>query len=285
MTHNFATEVDPTNTAQLEAWDGNEGSYWAAKADRFDRCVSRYQRPLIEAGGIEPDSVILDIGCGTGQTTRDAARIATAGSAVGADLSSAMLDVARQSAAAEKIDNVRFEQWDVQTHPFEPESFDVAISRTGSMFFGDMEAAFTNVATALRPGGRLALLVWQSMADNEWFREIAGSLFTGRDLPMPPPDAPSPFSMSDPARVDKVLQSAGFANTQLEGRSEPMHFGADPDDAFDFILGLQGWMLNGLDQPGRERAMSTLRTSLESHASSNGVVYGSATWLITATRA
>jgi len=285
MNHNFAAEVDPTNTAQLEAWDGNEGAYWAAKADRFDRSVSRYQRPLIDAAGIEPDSVILDIGCGTGQTTRDAARIATAGSAVGADLSSAMLDVARLSAAAEKVDNVRFEQWDVQTHPFDAESFDVAISRTGSMFFGDMMVAFTNVATALRPGGRLTMLVWQPLAENEWFREIAGSLSTGRDMPMPPPDAPSPFSLSDPARVVKILQRAGFANTQLEGRSEPMHFGSDPDDAFDFILGLQGWMLNGLDQPGQERAKSTLRSSLEAHASADGVAYGSATWIVTATRA
>lgn len=285
MTHNLAPEVDPTNTAQLEAWDGGEGAYWAANAERFDQAVSRYQRPLIDACRIEADSVILDIGCGSGQTTRDAARIATSGSALGADLSSAMLDVARLSAVAENVDNVRFEQWDVQTHPFDTKSFDVAISRTGAMFFGDLEAAFTNVAKALRPGGRLALLVWQPIAENEWFREIAGSLFTGRELPAPPPDAPSPFSMSDPARVESILQSAGFEKPQLEGLSEPMYFGADPEDAFEFILGLNGWMLGGLDEAGRERAIGALRASLEAHATSDGVTYGSATWLVTATRA
>jgi len=285
MSENFALQVDPANAAQLEAWDGGEGAYWAAKAEHFNRGVSRYQRPFLEACGIEPDSVILDIGCGTGQTTRDAARIATSGSALGADLSSAMLEVARKSAAAEHLDNVHFEQLDVQAHPFDAGSFDVAISRTGSMFFRDPEAAFTNVAKALRPGGRLTLLVWQPLAENEWLREISGALFAGRDMPMPPADAPGPFAMSDPARVKSILASAGFEKTQLDGLSEKLLFGTDPDDAFDFIIGLNGWMLNGLDQEGRERAMGDLRASLEAHANADGVTYGSAAWLVTATLA
>lgn len=277
--------VDPTNTAQLEAWDGDEGVYWAKNADRFDRAVSRYQRPFIDACGIGATSEILDIGCGTGKTTLDAARIAVDGSAHGVDLSSEMLDVARRRAEAEGLTNIGFEQQDVQAHPFAAESFDVALSRTGAMFFGDPAAAFTNLARALRPGGQLTLLVWQSFAENEWMREIRTAFAGGRDLPMPPPDAPGPFSLSDSTRVEGILQTAGFAKPRFQALAEPMTFGNTPEEAFDFIHGLNGWMLNGLDESSQDRANGNLRASLESHQSSDGVTYGSATWLVTATRA
>lgn len=284
MADNQAILVDPTNAAQLEAWDGNEGDYWARNAERFDRAASRYESRFIEACGVEAGTELLDIGCGTGKATRDAARIAVSGSALGVDLSSQMLDVARRRAEAEGLANIRFEQQDVQSHPFDNGSFDVAISRTGAMFFGDPDAAFTNIAHALRPGGRLTLLVWQPFAENEWIREIRAAFAAGRDLPLPPPDAPGPFSMSDPSRVERILQSAGFAKPQLEGLSEPMTFGNTPEEAFDFIHGLNGWMLNGLDESGQERAKDNLRASLESHEGSDGVTYGSAAWLVTAKR-
>jgi SAM-dependent methyltransferase len=110
---------------------------------------------------------ILDIGCRTGQTTRDAARAAVEGSALAVDLSSEMIALARRLAAAEGVANARFEQADVQIHPFAPAAFDVAIPRTGAMFFGDPVAAFRNIAGALRPSCRLALMAWQELARNE----------------------------------------------------------------------------------------------------------------------
>ena len=228
---------------------------------------------------------VLDIGCGTGQTTRDAARAATGGSAVGVDLSARMLDYARRRAAEEGVTNASFEQVDAQIHPFPPESFDVAISRTGAMFFGDLTAAFTNIGRALVPGGRLVLVAWQPLPANEWIREISGALAAGRDLPAPPPDAPGPFSLSDPDRVRSILTAAGFTGIELEGTTAGMWFGADADDAHRFVLGLMGWMLHGLDDTGHARAMDGLRATMAAHETSDGVVFGSAAWTISATRA
>ena len=84
---------------------------------------------------------MLDIGCGSGQTTRDVARLAPAGSALGVDLSSRMLALARRLAEREQVSNAAFQQVDAQNHPFPAASFDVAVSRHGSMFFGDPAAA------------------------------------------------------------------------------------------------------------------------------------------------
>ena len=128
-----------------------------------------------------------------------------------------MLEYARRRAAEEGVANASFEQVDAQIHPFPPEAFDVAISRTGAMFFGDLAAAFTNIGRAMVPGGRLALVTWQPLSANEWIREISGALAAGRDLPAPPPDAPGPFALSEPDRVRSILAGPGSPTSELEG--------------------------------------------------------------------
>lgn len=279
-----AVPVHSSNAEQLKAWDGDGGAYWAAHAYDFDRSVAPYHQRLFAAAGISPSERVLDIGCGTGQTTRDAARAADDGSALGVDLSSAMLDVARRRAAEEGLTNALFEQVDAQIHPFASRAFDVAISRTGAMFFGDPVAAFSNIGRALRPAGRLALAAWQPLAQNEWIREFSGALAAGRDRPAPPADAPGPFALSDPDRVRAVLTDAGFVDIDLDATSAGMWFGNDADEAHQFVLGLLGWMLEGLDDVGRARALEALHATTSAHTTADGVIYESGAWTIRATR-
>jgi SAM-dependent methyltransferase len=285
MTATRAPHVDPTNTAQLQSWDGDEGAYWTAHADTFDRSLDGYHDRFASAAGIHDRDQVLDIGCGTGETTREAARVATSGSALGVDLSSRMIELARRRAVEEGLGNVAFAQADAQIHPFEPMAFDVAISRTGAMFFGEPVTAFTNIARALRPGARLALLSWQPLARNEWIRAFITALAAGRDLAGPPPNAPGPFGLSDPDRVRTILSTAGFVDVDIEGVSAGMWFGANADDAYHFILGLLGWMLEGLDDDGRARALDALRSTMAAHETDVGVVYESSAWLVMARRA
>jgi SAM-dependent methyltransferase len=284
MTRTSAVPVDPSNIEQLHAWDGPEGEYWAGNAEGFDRAVAPYHERLLATAAIGDRDQVLDVGCGTGQTTRDAARAASAGSALGIDLSARMLDHARGRATEEGVTNVTFTQADAQIHPFEPGAYDVAISRTGAMFFGDHGAAFRNIGRALRPGGRLVLVTWQPLPGNEWIREISAALAAGRDLPVPPPDAPGPFALSDPDRVRVLLTDAGFADVELEGTTAGMWFGNDADTAHRFVLGLMGWMLEGLDAAARTRAVDALHATMNAHETPDGVLFGSAAWTIRATR-
>ena len=279
-----AVPVHPSNAGQLRAWDGDEGAYWAEHADYFDRSVAAHHERLLAAAAIERTDRVLDVGCGAGQTTLDAACAASRGSALGVDLSAQLLEVARRRADESGTANVSFRQADAQIHPFGPAAFDVAISRTGAMFFADLTAAFTNLGRALVPGGRLALIVWQPLAANEWIREISGALAAGRDLPSPPPDGPGPFSLSEPDRVHTILAAAGFTDIDLEATEAGMWFGADADDAHRFVLGLAGWMLEGLDGAGRARAVDGLRATMAAHETADGVLFGSAAWTVRATR-
>jgi SAM-dependent methyltransferase len=276
--------VDPANAEQARAWDGDEGAYWAGHADTFDRAVAACHERLLGAAAIGRGDRVLDIGCGAGQTTRDAARAAADGFALGVDLSGQLIALARGLAAEHGVANARFEQADAQIHPFRPQSFDVAMSRTGTMFFGDPVAAFTNIASALRPGGQLALLVWQGPELNEWIRELGSALAAGRDLPIPPPGRPGPFAQANPEEARAGLAAAGFASIEFDALREPMWFGSDAEDAQRFVLGQMGWMLNGLDDKHRGRALDNLGATLTAHDTGHGVYYQSATWLIRAAR-
>ena len=120
--------LDPepvANVEQARAWDGEEGAHWAAHPERYDEGLREHSRLLREVARIASHESVFDVGCGNGESTREAARAATAGAVVGLDLSSAMLARARATAGAEGLTNVEFVQGDAQVFGFEPESFDV----------------------------------------------------------------------------------------------------------------------------------------------------------------
>lgn len=281
-----ALPVHPSNAEALQVWDGPDGDFWAGHEARFDEAVAAYHRRFLDAAAIAPGEQVLDIGCGNGQTTRDVARLAAPGGALGVDLSSRMIEQARRRATRQGIGNARFEQADAQIHPFAAGAFDVAVSRIGVMFFGDPVAAFGNIGRALRPGGRLALLVWQAREHNPWMTELSQAVALGRALPTESPEAPGPFSLADPDRVRRILATAGFTEIILDGERQPVYFGSGPDDAFRFVRGRRFVkdLLEGLDEQDRTRALAELRANLVAHHTERGVRYPSAAWVVLARR-
>jgi SAM-dependent methyltransferase len=274
---------DPSNVEQLRAWNGDAGDFWVAHAERLNEGVAGYHGHFFEAAAIDAQADVLDIGCGSGQTTRDAARQASDGFALGVDLSSRMISLARRLAERERVTNARFEQADAQNHAFADRSFDIAISRNGAMFFGGPEVAFANIARALRPGGRLVVMSWQPFEKNEWIRTFFNVLAAGREL-SPPLGAPGPFSLSDPEWVRHLLTSAGFTDVRLRGLSEPMYFGPDPDDACRFVSTQFAGLLDELDANTRARALDALLAGMAEHRTDRGVLYDSAAWITVARR-
>jgi ubiquinone/menaquinone biosynthesis C-methylase UbiE len=153
-------------------------------ADFYDAELRRHNVHFRAAADVGPGDHVLDIGCGAGQSTREAARAAVQGSALGVDLSAPLLDRARRLADAEGLHNVSFQHGDAEADPFPPARFDLCISRFGTMFFSDPVAAFTNIGRAMRPGARLVLLAWQDSDRNEWFTAVRQAL-AGSSPPTP----------------------------------------------------------------------------------------------------
>lgn len=271
-------DLDPSNSDQVASWNGGGGEYWATHADIYERTGRPYLEPLLAAAAISDGDGVVDIGCGTGATTR-AAAFRTAGDVLGVDVSSPMLAEARRRAA--DLSNVRFVHADAQAHRFDG-SADVALSRFGVMFFGDPAAAFANIRSAVKPGGRLALAVWRSFPENPWGAVALESFDAGRGLPTPPPDAPGPFALGDPERVLAVLTGAGWSDVTLSAEDHPMWWGPSADEARDFLVGAAGWMLEGLDDAQRAGAVDTLHQRLRELETADGVLVPSAAWIVTA---
>jgi SAM-dependent methyltransferase len=252
--------------------------------DFYDAELRAHHERLRAAYGIGPGDEVLDIGCGTGLTTREAARAAAPGRVVGIDVSERMLERARQVTAAERLDNVRYELGDAQVHCFEPTGFDVAISRFGVMFFSDPAAAFANIAAALRPDARMVVLVWQRHEHNEWARAIDAAL---GDAAQPPQPGADPFSLGDAEATAGILERAGFDGIRFEDVREPVLYGHDLDAALAFVQGFQNTSaaLVSLSNRDTARTVERLREMLAAHQSDErGVVLDSRSWLITARR-
>ena len=276
--------IEVVNTEQAAAWDGHEGDVWTEQADRYDRASRRIWQRFVEAQHVGIADRVLDVGCGTGRPTRDVARIASDGQVTGIDLSTRMLELARKRSADEGLYNVTFVRGDAQVFPFEPEALDVAMSCFGTMFFNDPVAAFANIGGGLRRSGTLALLAWRSLQENEWLISLRGALAVGRELPMPPPDAPTPFAFADPERVHSILGSAGFDGIEFDPIDELIHLGTDASDAFEFAktMGIVEGLTDGLDPEAGAEAMSNLANLFHERETADGVLLASAAWLITA---
>ena len=275
------------NVEQAKAWDGDEGRDWASDWERYDAATLHHHVRLFELLDLAIDDRVLDVGCGTGLSTRDAARRARSGHAHGVDLSAPMLDRARELSAREGVANVSFEQGDAQAHAFEPEAFDVAIGKFVAMFFSDPTAAFSNIGTALRPGGRLVLVSWAGPEHNEWLTSMLAALAAGRDLSGPPVGRPGPFGMADPDLVRTWLSDAGFMDIEQDEHRAPFRFGDDDEDAYRFFArgGVFRGFTQGLDDDQLSQVHTSLRATMHAHDTGDGVYFDSSVIVVSARRA
>lgn len=276
------------NTAQAEQWNSGEGvAHWISNQARYDRMHAPFTAMILEAAALRPGRHVLDVGCGCGGTTLAAARLIAPGPAVGLDLSAPMLVRARSGAEAAGLGNVAFQQGDAQVYPFGPARFDTVISRFGTMFFADPVAAFANIRSATRPGGRLVFVCWQPRAANQWLL-VPGAALAQH---VPPADfgsgdGPGMFAFADPDRPRQILARAGWRDVEItsEHASILVGGGGSVEDAVRFLrtASMGRTMLAGADADTADRALASLRAALARHADADGVRLDAAVWLVQA---
>jgi len=169
-------------------------------------------------------------------------------------------------------------------HPFDGGSLDAILSRFGVMFFDDPEAAFTNLAGALRPGGRLAFACWQDLFQNEWMLVPGAAAAQHVGLPEMEPGAPGPFALADADRVQHLLTSARFQDVSLGSIARPMRAGSDVDDTVAFFESTDIARRLMADAPPDKiaAALDAIRAALIPYAGDEGVVLNGTAWLVTA---
>jgi len=284
-------EAHGPNAEQIKYWNEQAGPKWVALQALLDTQIEPLGRRAMDSAGVLADTRVLDVGCGCGQTSLELARrVGSSGEVTGIDISTVMLERARQTAQELGVRNAVFLNADAQTYAFPPARSDVVFSRFGVMFFVDADAAFANLHHALRPEGRVAFVCWRSLFDNPWLLVPMMAAASHIQLPPPPaPDAPGPFSLADPERVRGILSRAGFGDIVLDELNETLSVGggAGLDQTVDFLLQM-GPTAAVLRDPANAAALpriiAAVREALAPFLTPQGVRMPSAAWIVTARR-
>jgi ubiquinone/menaquinone biosynthesis C-methylase UbiE len=270
------------------------GQAWVAFQSRIDAQLEPFGRKVLERLMPQSGARVLDVGCGTGQTAIQLAElVGPRGEVVGIDVSEPMLECAEERLQAGGYMQVDLLLDDAQTHVFLDRYFDLAFSRFGLMFFEDALAGFSNVCRALRRGGRLGFVCWQSRELNPWAAvPLAAALAVSPSLVSPPfldSDQPGPFSLADPEKLRSILSASGFTGIELTEVKQPLHFGAamtlSDAVAYGLRVGPASRVIAEADQKLLPAFGQALEDALRPYLTPTGVWLDSAAWLAYAERA
>jgi SAM-dependent methyltransferase len=248
---------------------------WAKAYELIDLQLPPLGLRAIGALGLRPGDIVLDIGCGAGQTLLQLAdRVGTQGQVIGVDVTPLLLEIAKRR--TEPLRQVRVIQADAQSLDLPSESADAVFSRFGVMTFNDPVAAFTNFRRILRPSGRLAFCCWRSLKENELDH-----------LPLSASGVQSivdesPFSFADPEHIGRTLEASGFRDITIQSHDEKASSG--DLDAMTWVL-LQVGPLGKVvrENPAlHATAESRLRAALAALGDASRVQLSASVWIVTA---
>ncbi|GIW44680.1 MAG: methyltransferase [Candidatus Binatia bacterium] len=277
------------NTEQEQYWNAEAGEKWVRYRRLLDEQIRPLGREAMELARIGAGEQVLDVGCGCGDTTIElAARVSPGGHVLGIDISTPMLQYAKERAEAEAVENVTFVRGDAQVYPLPKGKFHVVFSRFGVMFFSDPVAAFRNFIQGSRPGARLAFVCWQGVTENPWMAVplMAALQCLPQPVDMPDPDAPGPFAFANPDKVRRILTEAGYERVELHSIHRELTIGAgEPvEKVVEFLLqmGPTGKVLRSVDSSTRARVAESVLAALRPYEREGGVRMPGTAWIVTA---
>ena len=274
-------------TKQFNDWNGPSGDSWVKRQESQDVVLDPVSALLFAAAKLALGERALDVGCGCGDTTLDAARrVGPGGEAFGVDISTPMVSRAIER-AAHAAPNARFGVADAADYPFPPAHFDALISRFGVMFFPEPAKAFANLRKAVKPGGRIAFVCWQPLKMQEWMLvALRAALKHVPRLPEPDPDEPGPFAFADQGKVTRILESAGFSHVAFQAAEVTLDIAAgqgfETGLASAISIGPASRALREASEAERAAGIDEIRRALAPYVRGETLPLGAKPWVVTA---
>lgn len=193
-----------------ERWE-HAAAGWKARADVFQAAALPVSRLMVDAIEPQPGHRVLELAAGPGDTGFLAAELVRpAGTVICTDGAEAMVDVARERARLFGVEDVvEFRAMELEWVDEPAASLDGVLCRFGLMHAVDPEAAARECRRVLKPGGRIAVAVWDVPEHNPWLAAPAGEL--GRIQSA----EPGAFALAEPGALRDVLEAAGFAEVDV----------------------------------------------------------------------
>ncbi len=249
---------------------GDSGQVIANAAEVYDEfflpaLFEAWPPELISRARVGPGMRVVDVACGTGVLAIEAGKATRpGGSAVGVDLNPGMLMVARR-----KDPSVDWQEAPAEALPFDSDEFDAALCQFGLMFFHDRNAAIREMLRVLRPGGRLAIAVWDSLDNTPGYlaiTQLLSRLFGDEIADL----LRAPYVLGDAERLSRLLVESGVQKPTVSRVAGEARFSSIRSWMHTDI---RGWTLaDKLDDEQFEHLVKSAEDALSDLVSANGSV-------------
>jgi ubiquinone/menaquinone biosynthesis C-methylase UbiE len=253
---------------------------WQAAADAWHRwgpTLNRWLGPatnrMLDMARVGPGSRVLDVAAGAGEQTLVAARrVGPNGHVLATDISSNLLAFAAEEAKKAGLRNVETQVMDGENIDLPENTFDAVISRVGLIYFPDQQTALTGMRRVLKPGGRVAAIVYSTAENNKFFSVPVSVIRRRANLGPPLPGQPGPFSLGAPGALEQAYQKAGFHDVAVEIVPAPLRM-PRAEDCLRFekeSFGALHQMLSSVDEAGKQAAWDEIASELRKFEGAEG---------------
>ncbi len=265
----------PTTTSSFDAVSYKETTrkQWQEAAEAWHRWgpaiedwLGAATEAMLDMAQVGPGDRVLDVAAGAGgQTLAAARRVGESGSVLATDIASNLLELAELEARKAGLGNVTTRVLDGEQLDVDADAFDAVISRVGFIYFPNQQDALRGMHRALKPGGRLAGIVYSTPENNEFFSIPVSVIRRRAQLPAPAPGQPGPFSFGAPGTIETAFEQAGFENVEARRLPSPLRLRSAAECVrFEReSFGALHQMLAGLDDAGRDAAWHEIEEELQ----------------------
>jgi SAM-dependent methyltransferase len=205
-----------------EQWQ-NAAEAWKRWGPTLGQWLGEATETMLDMADIRAGSRVLDVAAGAGeQTITTARRVGRTGYVLATDIVANLLEFAAEAAREAGLTNIETRVMDGENLDLETDSFDAVISRVGLIYFPDQQKALTGMRRVLRPGGKLAAIVYSTAENNQFFSIPVSIIRRRAQLPPPLPGQPGPFSLGSPGVLEEAFKRAGFHEVQTRVVAAPL---------------------------------------------------------------
>jgi len=214
------------NTLSTEKWGLKESAdWWSAGQAARQQIYGAATEMMLDLAAVQPGSRVLDVAAGSGESTLMAARrVGSIGHVLAADISASMLNVAAEAARKDGLTNMETRVMNAENLTLNADSFDAVISRIALMLFPNPAKALTEMRRVVKPGGKVAVMVYSALEKNPYHRIFFGTFRRLGNIPPPAPGEPWMYALGNPGALEDLYRRVGFLNVSVQSAPIPRRF-------------------------------------------------------------